>query len=673
MSDNFFKQLSQIAGLMAIAVVFGLTAFASNLEIKDLDLWLHIKTGEYICQHHTVPSHDVLSCSIAGKPWVNHEWLFQVIVYNIQHCFGFDGLITMQSIIVCLSFLVLLLIAYRRDRQWLAVFCLLLVMLVYQSRFTIRPDIFSLLFFALDMAILTHYVNRSWSLWVMAAIQLLWVNMHGFSLFGPILVLVVIMAELIKRHLPLPYEWNSVGRVTEDEFKKLLKILGVLVLASLVNPLGIEGALYPIKVLFQSSGESQVFFKHIYELQRPFLGGVFANTSENVHYKILIIISTLTFFLNRRRIDVRLFLIWLIFLLFSLAAIRNLVFFSFAAYLVIMINSLSIVADEILPIQFSAQRYKDLTSVMMKGVLICWMLNYGSQTAVRGYFDFDTYERKSEYGGVSKRTFAYKAVDFLVDEGIKGNFFNDFNSGAYLIGRTSPNIKVFIDGRTEVYGAKFFERYQKIWKHGDKKVFAQVEREFKLTGAFLNGANQEIPSKAISMFYHLKDWHLVYFDHDGMIFLKDTPENQKVILKHTIDLTRWQPPLMDLKRLGAKRMFPFPYIDRAKMLLALKLDGPAMKELNALAKLSPDVSELYQLRGDIYGHQKKYRLAFENFRIATVLAPSERRNHIRLAWAYEQLGDKKNAIKQYERLLADKPDDAKIAAKLKKLKGDKKK
>jgi hypothetical protein len=69
-----------------------------------------------------------------------------------------------------------------------------------------------------------------------------------------------------------------------------------------------------------------------------------------------------------------------------------------------------------------------------------------------GYYDFDKFERKMEYGGVSLRNYPYKAADFLVANKIKGNFFNDFNSGAYLLGRASPDIKVFIDGRTEVYG-----------------------------------------------------------------------------------------------------------------------------------------------------------------------------------------------------------------------------
>jgi len=66
--------------------------------------------------------------------------------------------------------------------------------------------------------------------------------------------------------------------------------------------------------------------------------------------------------------------------------------------------------------------------------------------------------------------YPYKAVDFIVRHKIKANIFNDFNSGAYLIGRTYPNIKVFIDGRTEVYGASFFETYQKIWQDGNAKI-----------------------------------------------------------------------------------------------------------------------------------------------------------------------------------------------------------
>ena len=185
-----------------------------------------------------------------------------------------------------------------------------------------------------------------------------------------------------------------------------------------------------------------------------------------------------------------------------------------------------------------------------------------------GYFDFDTYTRKSEFFGVSKRVYPYKAVDFLVQQKIKGNFFNDFNSGAYLIGRVYPNIKVFIDGRTEVYGANFFETYQKIWKDGNAKVFADFERKDNITGAFLNNAHQQIPRDVLKMFHSFKNWSIVYLDDDAVIFLKQTPFNKPFIDRFSVDFNKWKPKPMDLLKLGTKRIDPFPFTSRAYILEA---------------------------------------------------------------------------------------------------------
>ncbi len=663
MSDFFWRKLNHIAGFFAIGAFFALAAFISNLEIKDLDLWLHLKTGKIIVESGAVPNHDVLSSTIAGKSWHNHEWLFQAIVYLIKSAWGFNALITMQSVVVCLTFLVLLYIGYRSDRQWLSVFVMLLVLMVYQSRFTIRPDIFSLLFFAINMYVLAIHLDKRISILVLALVQVLWANMHGFFFFGPLLVLIAIASETIKRKVPLPYEWNNMGRLTDEEFRRLWIILGVLLGMCLLNPVGLEGALYPLKVLFQSAGDSKIFFKHISELQPPFSFGRF----EHIHYKILILISFFSFFFNRRMIDISVFLVWLVFLLFSLIAIRNMVFFACAAYLVILVNSMTINLDDIVPFRFSSPKFKDITGIMAKIALIIWMASYGQGMADNGYFDFDTFERKSEYGGVSKRSFPYKAVDFLNANKIKGNFFNDFNSGAYLVGRTVPRIKVFIDGRTEVYGGKFFEDYLEIWYKGNKKSFQAAAKRYSLTGAFLNGANQQIPPKAIRMFNGLKDWKLVYFDDDAMIYLKKSPQNQQLIDRFAIDLTKWKAPRFDLQKLGPKRVSPYQYIQRARSLMAIKLDGPALEELKIAQRIAPDTVEIYQLMGDIYGHQKKYRLAFEHFRVATMYAPNKY-NRKGLAWSYLQLGNYAAALVQYERLLAENPGDAKIAEQVKKLK-----
>ncbi|MEI7999463.1 MAG: hypothetical protein WCH62_08170, partial [Candidatus Omnitrophota bacterium] len=549
MSEKFWQRLNYIIGVLAIGVVFGLMAFLASLEVKDLDLWLHLKMGLFITQFHSVPAFDILSCTISGKPWVNHEWLFQVVANQVSQNWGFDGLINMQITVVFVTFLILLFLGYSKDRQFITAFSLLAVLFVYETRFTIRPDIYSLLFFVLFVWILSWFINRSWSLWALVIIQVLWTNMHGFFFFGPVLVLVAILSEFLKRHVPLPWQWNEMGRLEDDEYLRLKMMLPLLALACCINPLTFKGAWYPIGVLFGLGQEgSKVFFAHITELRRPITWDTIW-TTQNGPYKAMIIISGVTFIFNRRKIDISTVFIWLIFLLFSLVAVRNMIFFAMASYLVFMANATTVNWKTILPFHFSDNKFKYITGIFFKGMLIFWMINNGTQIAANGYFDFDTYERKSEFWGISKRSFPYHAVDFLVKNQIKGNFFNDFNSGAYLIGRCSPNIKVYMDGRTEVYGGEFFEHYQKIWRDGNKKIFLEDIPKYNITGVFLNNNNQDIPNQTLKMFYQLPDWKVVYFDYDGVILLRNVPFNKVWIDRFAIDLKKWQSKSMDLQRL----------------------------------------------------------------------------------------------------------------------------
>ncbi len=651
MSDQFWQKLNYIFGVLTISIVFGLTAFMASLEVKDLDLWLHLKMGQYISEHHVVPAQDVLSCSIAGKPWVNHEWLFQVIVYKIWHWGGFDGLINMQVAVVLSTFLILLFLGYSKDRQFLTALFLLFVLLIYQSRFTIRPDIFSILFFVSFVWILAWFIDRRWSLWALVIIQVLWTNMHGFFFFGPLLVAIAWLSEFLKRHMSLPWEWNSIGRLSDEEYLRLKKFFPLLVLACCVNPLTFKGAWYPIGVLLgMGQGGSQIFFKHITELQKPITQATLWTTQYG-SYKGLIIISAIGLILNRRKIDISTVFVWIVFLLFSLAAIRNMIFFAVASYLVFMANIATVKWQNVIPFRFSHTKFKYITGILCKVALVFWMLDNGTKIAANGYFDFDTYERKSEFWGVSLRSFPYHAVDFLVKNQIKGNFFNDFNSGAYLIGRCYPNIKVYMDGRTEEYGGAFFKQYQKIWHEGDKQIFLVDAAKFNITGAFLNNNNQSIPPKVLKMFYQFPDWKIVYFDYDAVIFLKNIPANKVWIDRFAIDMKKWQSKFMDLQRLGTKRVDPIPLTSRMHILRVFGLYDAALKEAQEALKVSPDDFESYKMLGDIYQIRKEYRRSFENFRIATVLRPYDIEVRMSLAESYENIKDYKGARYQYERVL----------------------
>lgn len=657
MSDFFYRTLSRITGYFAIGVMFGLYALSTNIEIKDLDLWLHLKMGKFIIENGYVPTVDVLSCSIAGKPWINHEWLFQVIVYSIKNLWGFEGLVTMQVVLVLLTISILLFLGYQERRQGLIVFLLLLVLFNYQMRFTTRPDLFSLLFFALYMQILSTKLHEKWSLPVLFLLQVLWSNIHGFFFFGPLFVSMAVLAEFLKRHVRLPWQWNEVGRLTDEEYRRLQAIWFVVLAACLINPCFIEGAVYPIDVLRNISGDNKVFFKHIVELQKPIprWDSLFSQ-GDFLHYRLLILISFMSFFFNRRRIDIAALLFWLAFLGFSLTASRNLVFFSFAAYLVIMVNLFSIRMDDIVPLRFSQEKFKCITVIFCKIALIAWMINFGAQLMNNGYFNYDTFERKSEYEGISLRNYPYRAVNFLVENKVKGNFFNDFNSGAYLIGRTYPNIKPFIDGRTEVYGAEFFtKQYMKIWSDGDVKLFDELAEKYGFVGAFLNSNSHPTPEKALKMFINKKGWVPVYFDYDALILLKDIPQNKDLIDRFGIDFKTWEPRDFDLQKLGSKPITPMLQINRGYALFGLQQYDLALGEVDMAARIAPQSVEIYKLRGKIYEAQKNYDQAFLNYRIASSMFPSDGSLRGKLGLAYENIGNYEGAIEQFEKSILYSP------------------
>ncbi len=657
-SIDFYKKLNWAAGLMAIGLLFGLIAFAASVEIKDLDLWLHLRMGEWIVQHGYVPSTDVLSCSFLGKPWINHEWLFQVVVYNVKSLWGVDGLIYMQAGVVVLTFLIFLLLTYHSDRQLVIVPLFLLIMHVYETRFTIRPDIFSVLFFSIYIYILSLHLDKRWSLWVLLILQIIWTNMHGYSMFGIVFVAIGLGAEWIKRHVPLPYEWGKEGRLTEEEFKRLGFILIALVLATLVNPLTIKGAWYPFSVLLGlSGGDSKIFFKYITELKPSLHWASLFDLKDNGSYKALIFLSGMSFLLNRRRVDVAAILFWLIFLIFSITAIRNMIYFAFTAYLVTMVNLSHLTLEDILPFKFKRPEFIYLTGVLIAAAFIIRQIDYSNNLAMRGYYDFDKYERKPEFLGVTERFFPFKAADFLKKSGIKGNFFNDFNSGSFFIGHLHPNVLVYIDGRTELRGGDFFKSYQKTWGEGDEKVFDEVVKKYDLTGAFANSAPAPASAKFLKMIYAKKDWKVVYFDYDGVVFLRDVPQNAEAIKRYSIDLTQWKAKEPDFFRIAAARVIPYQNLNRAVTLKDLGLLDQAALEADVALKLLPNYIEALQIKGDYYVKHKEFDKAFICYRSA--LAQDQGNLDYRNAFVrtYIELGHYSEAVKEAKKTIENVPDN----------------
>jgi hypothetical protein len=159
--------------------------FASGAGWKNLavdgDTGWHIRTGEYILTHGSVPQTDLYSYSRPNAPWFAWEWLTDVF-YAILHArFGLAGIIAISGVIICLTATVLL-----RQMLWSganAMIALVLTLLFVGAgsiHYHARPHLFTLLFFtAFVWTIARDRISPTKWLWALIPVMVLWTNMHG--------------------------------------------------------------------------------------------------------------------------------------------------------------------------------------------------------------------------------------------------------------------------------------------------------------------------------------------------------------------------------------------------------------------------------------------------------------------------------------------------------------
>jgi hypothetical protein len=68
-----------------------------------------------------------------------------------------------------------------------------------------------------------------------------------------------------------------------------------------------------------------------------------------------------------------------------------------------------------------------------------------------------------EQSASESENFPKAAVDWLLENKSQGNLFNSYGWGGYLIWKTYPEYRVYIDGRADVYGDKFIFDYMTIY------------------------------------------------------------------------------------------------------------------------------------------------------------------------------------------------------------------
>ncbi len=218
-------------------------------DMNDPDIWWHMRNAQYLFQHHQLPRVDMYSFTVAGHPWISHEWLSEVPFYLIYQAFGLVGLKSLTFFLLDAIFLLLLYLSYQESRNFKAgvAACCYSTFLATVS-FGPRTILFGYLYLLVLLIILQRFRQRgSAPLWAVPILFGLWVNTHGSWSLGLILFFVVVASGLVGG------TWGRIESVkwTPAQLRKLV-VTGVASVAALfVNPFGWRLVFYPFDLAFR--------------------------------------------------------------------------------------------------------------------------------------------------------------------------------------------------------------------------------------------------------------------------------------------------------------------------------------------------------------------------------------------------------------------------------------
>ncbi|WP_437225896.1 hypothetical protein SH661x_004292 [Planctomicrobium sp. SH661] len=466
------QQRSQTLPLLLCLLL--LSALLGLGPIYSADTWWHLKAGEIVVTQFRVPAVDEFTYTNAGRPWVDLHWGFQAFAYSLYQSGGLTALSFFQSLLFTAAVLLgwkagegKLPAAYRLAIWIFPVLCM-------SSRIMMRPELVTLVCLAAMLSILHASRNRSGFLWLLPALQVIWVNCHGLFILGPIVLACWLADQLFERlrtSSSLPDESEHPASVPQ-----LLMIFAATTGACLLNPYGLEGFLFPLTLFRKLSVDREIYAGVVGEFQ-PLFSWIRERGFMNVDVIALLgsgLIVTASFLTAARRSRFSLFgaLLCAAFGYLACTMVRNVNLFGLICGVVSCQNfqagwqhSNAVAMTRRRAFWESSQTRLLMASLM--AVLMCGVTSNTIYT-VGGRPGWFTWGEPEDW-------FAHGAAEIAGREGMPASaFIASFGQAAPYLYHNGPAKKVFLDGRLEVADVKTFSTYLQV-----KRLMSQRDRKWE--------------------------------------------------------------------------------------------------------------------------------------------------------------------------------------------------
>ena len=439
----------QITVFLALCVLYG-GFLAQPIDLTTADLGRHLKNGELFFQHHVIPRTNLYSYTYPDYPFLNHHWASGVVLYAIERLTGFTGLSLFFIGVSLMTFFLFFRLAWKSAGFPLAALTAVLVIPVLASRREIRPELFSSLFSGVFFWVLWHYrqhtLSRRW-LVVLPLIECGWVNLHIYFFVGLLLVAVFLLEAVLVR--------GGAPDAVRSQRQALGLVFLVTVLATLVNPSGVAGAIHPF----------QIYHNHGYrvfeEQSAWFIERLFRFPSA-IYFKLTLAVllgSWVFAFIKRTPLSVANGILSVFSAVLGSLMIRHFVLFGYFALPLIATN---LHRGQPRP-WWSARRAVGLVAMM--GLLTAGLVAlHPPYWPTRGTL------------GLGVKPGVANAIEFFQRARLQGPILNNYDIGSYLIYYLYPTQRVFVDNRPESYPAEFFKQVyiplqtdEIRWKEADQR------------------------------------------------------------------------------------------------------------------------------------------------------------------------------------------------------------
>lgn len=468
-----FSARAALPWLVSLGVYAVLLTLGQRL-LSDPDSYSHIELGRWILAHRTLPASDAFSFSMHGAPWITFEWLSEVIYAGAYALSGWSGVVVVAAAAIALTFGLLTFFLLRELSPTQTLLMVIAAVILLAPHMLARPHVLVLPVMVIWAAALVRCMDRGgpppyWAL----PLLVLWANLHGSGVLALGLIGPAVLEALLRE------ERSGWPRV----ILRWLPFTALAIAASCLTPHGPEPLLMPLTTLGLGPALAWIAewrpqdFGHIGGFELLLLAGIFA-LSRGVTLPVvrsLVVIGLLHF---------------------ALAQVRN-------ADLLAMLAPLYLAAPLARtfggPTGDEAAGSSRGLNLAALGVLIA-MTGAALARDVRPAPAI-TPQAAIAQAGLAKT----------------GRVLNDYSFGGYLI---FAGIPTFIDGRAELYGGRFIDRYNRALALVDLGDFLKLLDEYKIEATLLAPH-----TPATAMLDRLPQWQRVYSDDVAVVHKRrDTPQ-----------------------------------------------------------------------------------------------------------------------------------------------------